>query len=141
MRRKTIQDITVAEMKKMRASGMTNQEIAASLEISYQSVLRHIGPQPSEYRGTSARWATTKPEHASGAPAAEKPDKPRFAVRVTKETIEHSEDGIDPITATVDKVTRDVSIETYGGVLVIPFDAMPVLAQFCVTLAGRCRDE
>ena len=102
MRRKTIQDITVAEMKKMRESGMTNQEIAASLEISYKSVLRHIGPQPSEYRGTSARWATTKPEHASGAPAAEKPDKPRFAVRVTKETIEHSEDGIDPITATVD---------------------------------------
>ena len=141
MRRKTIQDITVAEMKKMRESGMTNQEIAASLEISYQSVLRHIGQQPSEYRGTSARWATTKPEHASGAPAAEKPDKPRFAVRVTKETIEHIEDGIDPITATVDKVTRDVSIETYGGVLVIPFDAMPVLAQFCVTLAGRCRDE
>ena len=41
MRRKTIQDITVAEMKKMRESGMTNQEIAERMNLSVNTIKTH----------------------------------------------------------------------------------------------------
>lgn len=49
-RRKIMDDVTVAEMQKLREQGMSNQEIADSLECSYNSVVRFIGKQPKELR-------------------------------------------------------------------------------------------
>lgn len=36
----------------MRESGMTNQDIADSLDVSYKTVFKLIGKQPKELRGT-----------------------------------------------------------------------------------------
>lgn len=48
MRRKLLDDISKSELLQMRADGMTNQEIADSLDVSYMTVLRTIGNQPAE---------------------------------------------------------------------------------------------
>lgn len=45
--RKLIDDVTVEEMRKMRESGMTNMDIARALDVSYPTVHRHLGAQPS----------------------------------------------------------------------------------------------
>ena len=45
-----IRDVSVSELMGMRESGMSNKEIASALDISYQTVLRFIGKQPSSLR-------------------------------------------------------------------------------------------
>lgn len=46
MRRKLLDDLSISELKQMREDGMTNQEIADSLDVSYMTVLRVLGKQP-----------------------------------------------------------------------------------------------
>ena len=50
MKGKLIDDVSIAEMQKMREAGMTNQDIANALDVSYQSVYRYIGKQPGTMR-------------------------------------------------------------------------------------------
>lgn len=50
MKRKFIDEISIDEMQKMRDAGMTNQDIANALDVSYQTVLKYIGQQPSGLR-------------------------------------------------------------------------------------------
>lgn len=47
MARKLIDDVTVQEMRHMRDNGMTNQDIANTLDVSYPTVYRYLGKQPS----------------------------------------------------------------------------------------------
>ncbi len=47
MRRKLLDDVTIQEMLTMRESGMTNDDIANALGVSYPTVYRAIGKQPS----------------------------------------------------------------------------------------------
>ena len=56
-------DMNKSELLAMRDQGMNNQEIADSLGVCYQTVLRMIGKQPKEVRRNSARGgATVKPD-------------------------------------------------------------------------------
>lgn len=50
MRRKLLKDVSADELMTMRGEGMTNQEIADALSVSYKTVLLLIGPQPKELR-------------------------------------------------------------------------------------------
>lgn len=52
MYRRLSRDVTAAELPVLRESGMTNQDIADSLDVSYQTVIRMIGKQPKELHGT-----------------------------------------------------------------------------------------
>lgn len=52
MYRRLSRDVTAAELLVMTESGMTNQDIADSLDVSYQTVFRMIGKQPKELHGT-----------------------------------------------------------------------------------------
>lgn len=47
---KLLNDVSRNELLHMRESGMNNQEIANALDVSYQTVLRIIGKQPSDLR-------------------------------------------------------------------------------------------
>ena len=50
MRRKI--DVTPSEMLEMRAEGMSNHDIAKSLDISYATVVKYIGKQGGAYGRT-----------------------------------------------------------------------------------------
>ena len=50
MAHKLTRDLSYSELMTMRESGMTNQEIADSLDTSYKSVLAVIGKQPKDLR-------------------------------------------------------------------------------------------
>jgi hypothetical protein len=43
MRKRLVDDVSITELLEMRESGLTNREIAARLDCSYQTVLRYIG--------------------------------------------------------------------------------------------------
>ena len=57
MKQALTEHVSVQEMREMRANGMTNQDIANSLNVSYQTIYKYLGPQPS--RG--GRVASTLP--------------------------------------------------------------------------------
>ena len=48
MRRRLLDDVSKGELLQMRADGMTNEEIAESLDVNYMTVYRIIGAQPNE---------------------------------------------------------------------------------------------
>ena len=50
MKRKFIDEVSVAEMLKMREAGMTNQDIANALDVSYQTIHRYLGVQPKSIK-------------------------------------------------------------------------------------------
>ena len=58
-------DVTEGEMRRLRDQGLSNAEIAASLGISYASVLRYIGKQNE--RHSPAGWAQDQPKHVNKA--------------------------------------------------------------------------
>lgn len=59
-KRKLIDDVSIAEMRKMREDGMSNQEIADALGCHYATVTKHIGRQ-----GFRSSNKTRKPQHTS----------------------------------------------------------------------------
>lgn len=60
-----MREVSQSELLHMREDGMSNQEIAKSLDVSYQTVLRLIGKQPASLRKPVVR--------ASVAPITETP--------------------------------------------------------------------
>lgn len=48
--RSVLKDVSISELMTMREQGMSNQEIANALGVTYQSILRLIGKQPKEVR-------------------------------------------------------------------------------------------
>lgn len=48
MPRSVLKDIDLETMYSMRREGMNNAEIAKALDLSRQTVIRYIGPQPKE---------------------------------------------------------------------------------------------
>lgn len=50
MSRSLIQDVSISELEQMRENGMTNQEIADAIGVSYQTIRKLIGRQPPGLR-------------------------------------------------------------------------------------------
>ena len=50
-----VREVSPSELLHMREDGMSNQEIANALDVSYQTVLRVIGKQPSNLRKPAVR--------------------------------------------------------------------------------------
>lgn len=70
MYRKLTSDVDLETLYSMRRQGMNNQEIADALGISYNTVFRYIGKQPSELRKSGIRAKAVsqpQPEDESSA--------------------------------------------------------------------------
>ena len=105
-RKKLIDDVSISEMRKMREQGMSNKEIAASLEVSDVTIYRYIGRQGC--RMESGAWS--KPVERQAKPVAEVPEKPvvpRLQMRVTSEKLQYTADS-----GTVIKMAAQYSEET-----------------------------
>ncbi len=119
MRRKIC--VTASEMMALREQGMSNHDIAKSLDVSIQTVRRYIGNQGGHmesleaFRDTPPKKKETKTETKVEAPMYE-PIIERYKIR-----------GFD---VELDGEDRDVTIATEEDVIVIPYDHIPDLVQF-----------
>lgn len=84
MRRKI--DVTPSEMLEMRAEGMSNHDIAKSLDISYATVVKYIGKQGGRmvgldaFRDTTVKKETATQENTMYEAYAPKPVVERFKI-------------------------------------------------------------
>ena len=62
MGQKLSNSVSVQEMLTMRERGMTNRQIAESLECCYATVLQYIGKQPAGLRAEYGEYAHKKEE-------------------------------------------------------------------------------
>ena len=80
MRAKLTDTISVAELQKMRDTGMSNREIAESLDVSYQTICRYLGKAPKELRKPyEHKWEVTQ---KGARPIAEQVDEPLVPARL-----------------------------------------------------------
>lgn len=115
--------ITASEMLTMRESGMSNRDIAKSLDISYATVVNYIGKQGRRMEGLAAfKDAPPKKEEAK---EEVKPVIPKYE---PKPVLERFAVGYYDIT--IDAERRVISISSCGGEFLAAYDDIPDLVQF-----------
>lgn len=109
-----MREVSMSELLHMREDGMSNHEIAKALDVSYQTVLRMIGKQPSSLRKPAVR-GFAMPVNASPVPEKEEPEACLAvlgrSVSLKGDAGEYSLDcGADVLVIKLD-----------GGILYVPF--------------------
>lgn len=114
--------VTASEMRTMRENGMSNRDIANTLDISYSTVVHYIGKQGRRmdsleaFRDTPPKKATAKEEPVVIPKYEPKPIIERFK--------------IGEFDVELDGEDRDVTIASDEDVIVISYDSVPDLVQF-----------
>lgn len=121
MRRKL--DVTAAEMLQLREQGMSNHDIAMSLDISDQTVRRYIGRQDGHMEGYSAFKNT--PTRKKTEAKEDAPVLPKYNPKPV-----HEEYHVGNHTVSLDSITRSVTVDGDDGEITIPFESVPDLVQF-----------
>lgn len=131
--------VTDAELLSMRDAGMTNADIANSLGVTPQTIIRHIGPQPGKNWGDYKRRMGMPNTACTGISEAI-PDAPAQALTVanlvtylTGEVAQYS----------VDTKARMVKFMVPGAesMLEIPFDAWRTFVREVQAVVGYLKDE
>lgn len=122
-------DVSVSEMKKMREQGLSNKDIAHTLDISVQTVLKYIGPQGR--RMESMKWWDDKPAGEAKEPEV-LPEIKRAVdmLRLNEETVASADGNFSAI---IDY--RNHTALFSGGE--IDFANMPELATFVIGITER----
>lgn len=116
--------VTASEMLEMRKQGMSNHDIAKSLDISVPTVIRYIGKQGERMENLAA---------FADPPARKKRKKETEAPPVVpkydpKPVLERFVIGDCEITMNAD--IREISISSCGGEFLAAYDDIPQLVQF-----------
>lgn len=120
-------DVTPAEMLQLREQGLSNHDIAKSLDISYASVVRRIGKQS----GRMERLAAFADKPVQKDTQDEKCVSARYDIRPTAEWFKVG----NYFRIELDHEARTISINKE---LVFEYDKLPDLVQF-FAWAMRCR--
>jgi predicted transcriptional regulator len=121
--------VTAQEMLQLREQGMSNHDIAKSLDISYATVVRYIGRQDGHMEGLAAfkdtppRKEEKEPEVHAVTHYEAKPVVETFSVSKCRIILDHE--------------NRCVVIDDE---IMLPYDRMPDIVQFLVW-AMRTRME
>lgn len=121
MRRKI--DVTAGEMLALREQGMSNHDIAASLDISIATVRRYIGRQDGRMEGYAA-FKNTPPRQKMEA----KEDVPVIPKYEPKPVLERYCIGCNLIE--LDGNDRSVNITGDEGEITMTYGEIPDLVQF-----------
>lgn len=123
-------EVTPAEMLELRAQGMSNHDIAKSLDISMSAVYRYIGSQGGRMERVQA-FADDKPIKPKAEPT------PAYQPNVISATYRIS----DEIVAEIEHNPTRITLERGDGAITITADEAATLTQFLVWAANSARKE
>lgn len=113
-------DVTVSEMLQLRAQGMSNHDIAKSLDISVATVRRYIGAQGQRMERLAA-FADAKPEPKKNE-TEEAPAIPQYDPKPFKESYEIGNYTIE--------LNNDDRLIEIAGLIILSYEDIPDLVQF-----------
>lgn len=115
--------VTAAEMLEMREQGMSNHDIAKSLDISVATVKRYIGAQGQRMERLAA-FADAKPEPKKKE-TAEAPVIPQYDPKPVLEKFLVRDTMIE-----LDNESQIVTLMSDSGEIVMSYSDIPDLVQF-----------
>lgn len=122
MRRKIY--VTAAEMRTLRESGMSNRDIAMSLDVSEQTVRRYIGRQEGHMESLKA---FDNSSHRKKDKTQALPELPKYEPKPVLEKYQ-----IGGFILELDGTDRYVMISGDSGDIVFQYESVPDLVQFLV---------
>lgn len=122
MRRKI--NVTASEMLELRKQGMSNHDIAKSLDIAYGTVVRYIGKQGRRMEGLEAFKDAPTPKKED-AKAEVKPVIPKYDPKPTLERYR-----VSGIMIYMNSIDRYVTISGEEGEIILEYESIPDLVQF-----------
>lgn len=125
--------VTAAEMLELRKQGMSNHDIAKSLDICYATVLNYIGKQDGHMEGLAAFKDAPPPKKEQ---EAEKPMIPKYEPKPAEETFH-----LGTFRVTLCHHDQAVIISPPGDhSLLVNYNELPDIVQF-LAWAMRTRME
>lgn len=121
MRRKI--DVTADEMLHLRENGLSNYDIAKSLDISVSTVKRYIGSQGCRMERLAA-FADSKPKPKIKE-SAEMPVIPKYEPKPVLEKF-----VVGNFEVELDNTDRLLSLSSDAGDIVFEYESIPDLVQF-----------
>lgn len=116
--------VTPSEMRTMRENGMSNHDIAKSLDISYQTVLRYIGKQDGHMQSYDAFKDNAKKEEKKEMVQVATV-MPKYNPKPIREAYEIGETKI-----TLNNNGKTMCVEDGAGTAYITYDSIPELVKF-----------
>lgn len=124
MRRKI--DVTASEMMQLREQGLSNHDIARSLDISANTVRRYIGVQPGGMENLEAFRDVPSPRLAVKKEIVERAALlPKYAPKPVLEKYRIKDCMVE-----IDNDHRVMSIDVDGSFVIVPYDLIPELTEF-----------
>ena len=114
--------VTASEMMELRNRGMSNADIAKSLDISANTVRNYIGKQDGHMEGYAAFKNTPSRKELE---TEAMPVIPKYNPKPV-----HEEYRVGIHTVSLDSITRSVTVDGDDGEITIPFESVPDLVQF-----------
>lgn len=130
MRRKIY--VTAEEMLELRRQGLSNHDIAKSLDISIQTVRRYIGKQDGHMEGLAA-FKDTPPRKKKEE--AVMPMIPKYEPKPNREWYTVGELNLE-----LNQCSKALGIEKNGELIILDFADVPDIVQF-LAWAMRTRME
>lgn len=140
MRKKLIDEVSIAEMMRMRSDGMSNRDIAAALEVSVATVYCHIGKQGRRMETTMATEnSLNKAGYAMrDMTKQQEPARlPRMELAISSEKVQHKTDAGEVLKCTIAYAEGVCVLSARGETMHIPYMMMPEFTQFCFAVACR----
>lgn len=122
MRRKI--DVTAGEMLALRELGLSNHDIAASLDISIATVLRYIGKQDGRMEGYAA-FKNTPPRKKMEKKPEAMPVLPKYEPKPVTEIYAAGESRLE-----LNNEDRILTISSDAGEIMFSYSDIPDLVQF-----------
>lgn len=120
--------VTPAEMMEMRRQGMSNRDIAKSLDICTETVRKYIGKQGGHMEGLDAfKDAPPKKE------VQEEIRKPAYQPKVREEEYDVNENFV----STIRHDEGWLTLEACGGCIDIDFESIPDILQYLAWVRER----
>lgn len=129
MPRKLLKDLSIDELLRMRNAGMTNTDIANALDISYASVYRLIGKQPSSLRASN-HTADLPPSIPATAPASNETPVPEpEAALIVEDRVLRLAGLFASYRVRVKDKEVDIYIDGEGVAMTVKFDELTAFAS------------
>lgn len=133
MRRKL--DVTASDMLALREQGLSNHDIAASLDISIATVRRYIGKQCGHMEGLAA-FKDSPPHRKMEDKVVEMPVIPKYDPKPVTEIYAAGETRLE-----LNNEDRILTISSDAGEIMFSYSDIPDLVQFLAWAMRTRMDE
>lgn len=115
--------VTASDMMQLREQGLSNHDIARSLEVSEQTVRRYIGKQPGRMENLEAFRDAPSPKKEKIVERAAL--MPKYAPKPVLEKYRVKDSIVE-----IDNDHQVMSIDVDGSFVIVPYDLIPELTEF-----------